>query len=214
MWRTIKAHPKLLFQVLGLTYGGTVIFYVWAVSAPQFAIRIKHVEPEAALWAGVGAQVVFLIVLPLWGRLSDRIGRKPVMFIAIGALVVLLFPLNAMLNTSGWSLFIAMSIAPFFMVGLSSIRPAVYAEIFPTRIGAVRLGVPYSIAVALFGGTAPYLLTFFSDKGMPSTFTWYATALGVISFFTVLTLPETKGIDLKSESVGAHGGRKERVSSQ
>ncbi|WP_404829330.1 MFS transporter [Epidermidibacterium keratini] len=211
IWQTIKAHPKLLFQVIGMVAGATVIYYVWAVSAPQYAINVRGIDPEGALWAGVGANLIFLIVLPIWGIISDRIGRKPVMLIALLGLAVLYFPLNAMIGTSAFSLFIAISIALIFMGGFSSIGPAVFAEIFPTRIRAVGLGVPYSISVALFGGTAPYLQTFFADRGMSATFQWYAIALGVISAIVVLTLPETKGIDLAHESVGAHGRRKVRA---
>jgi len=84
----------------------------------------------------------------------------------------------------------------------------VYAEIFPTRIRAIGLAVPYSIAVALFGGTAPYLQTYFASRDMTSTFIWYGVVLGLLSGLVVLTLPETKGIDLRDESVGAHGLRK------
>jgi MFS transporter, MHS family, alpha-ketoglutarate permease len=101
-----------------------------------------------------------------------------------------------------------MSIALIFLGGFTAVGPAVYAEIFPTRIRAVGLAVPYSIAVALFGGTAPYLQTYFADRDMTSTFVWYSVALGVISGLVILTLPETKGIDLKDKSVGAHGRRK------
>jgi hypothetical protein len=61
---------------------------------------------------------------------------------------------------------------------------------------AVGLGVPYSIAVALFGGTAPYVQTYFAERGMPAGFNWYAITLAVISILTILTLKETKGKDL------------------
>jgi MFS transporter, MHS family, alpha-ketoglutarate permease len=208
IWQTIKEHPKLLFQVVGMTVGATVLYYAWAVSAPAYAISVLHVPASGALWAGVAAQVIFLIVLPIWGIVSDRIGRKPVLFGAIIGIAVLNYPLNAMLNTSPWSLFISMSIALIFLAGFSAIGPAVYSEIFPTRIRATGLAVPYSIAVALFGGTAPYLQTYFASLGSTSTFIWYAVALGVVSGLVILTLPETKGIDLKDESVGAHGRRK------
>ena len=208
IWQTVKEHPKLLFQVIGLTMGATVLYYVWAISAPAYAINVVHVPAAGALWAGTAAQVVFLIVLPLWGIVSDRIGRRPVLLTAMLGMAVLSFPLNAMLTTSPWSLFVAMSIALVFLGAFSSIGPAVYAEIFPTRIRAVGLAVPYSIAVALFGGTAPYLQTFFASQNMTSTFIWYGIVLGVLSGLVVLTLPETKGIDLKDRSVGAHGRRK------
>jgi len=194
--------------VIGLTMGATVLYYVWAISAPAYAINVVHVPAAGALWAGTAAQVVFLIVLPLWGIVSDRIGRRPVLLTAMLGMAVLSFPLNAMLTTSPWSLFVAMSIALVFLGAFSSIGPAVYAEIFPTRIRAIGLAVPYSIAVALFGGTAPYLQTFFASQNMTSTFIWYGIILGVLSGLVVLTLPETRGIDLKDRSVGAHGRRK------
>jgi len=188
--------------------GATVLYYAWAISAPAYAISVLHAPAAGALWAGVAAQVIFLIVLPLWGMVSDRIGRKPVLLTALVGLVLLSYPLNAILGPSPWSLFVAMSIALVFLGAFSSIGPAVYAEIFPTRIRAIGLAVPYSIAVALFGGTAPYLQTYFASRGMTSTFVWYGVVLGLLSGLVVLTLPETKGIDLRDKSVGAHGLRK------
>jgi MHS family alpha-ketoglutarate permease-like MFS transporter len=208
IWQTIKEHPRLLFQVIGLTAGATVLYYAWAISAPAYAISVLHVPAAGALWAGVAAQVIFLIVLPIWGVVSDRFGRKPVLLAALIGMAALNFPLNAMLDTSPWSLFFAMSIALIFLGAYSSIGPAVYAEIFPTRIRATGLAVPYSIAVALFGGTAPYLQTYLASHHMPSVFAWYGVVLGLLSGLVVLTLPETKGIDLKDKSVGAHGRRK------
>nr|WP_253865891.1 MFS transporter [Prauserella halophila] len=211
MWATIKQHPKLLLQVIGLTVGATVLYYVWAISAPSYAISVHGVDPTSALWAGVGAQILFLISLPLWGMLSDRIGRKPVLFIASGGLLVTSVPLDALLGDQAWQLFLAMSIALLLMGGFSSIAPAVYAEIFPTRIRAVGLGLPYAIAVAAFGGTAPYLQTLFADLGNPSLFLFYAMGLMVISILVLFTLPETRATDLNDDDVGAHGRRKSPV---
>ncbi|MDT7553141.1 MAG: transporter, family, alpha-ketoglutarate permease [Pseudonocardiales bacterium] len=208
IWQTIKEHPRLLLQVIGITAGATVLYYAWAISAPAYAINVLHAPATSALWAGVAAQVVFLIVLPIWGVVSDRFGRKPVLLAAFVGMAVLNIPLNAMLNASPWSLFFAMSIALVFLGAFSSVGPAVYAEIFPTRIRATGLAVPYSIAVALFGGTAPYLQTYLASHSMTSVFVWYGVVLGVLSGLVVLTLPETKGIDLKDKSVGAHGRRK------
>ncbi|WP_275292085.1 MULTISPECIES: MFS transporter [unclassified Amycolatopsis] len=203
IWQTIKQNPKLLAQVIGLTVGATVIYYMWAVAAPSYAITVRGVPPTGALWAGVFANVVFLIALPLWGIVSDRIGRKPVLFIAIAGLLLLSFPLNAMVGHEAWQLFVAMSIALIFMAGFSSIGPAVYAEIFPTRIRAVGVGVPYSIAVAAFGGTAPYLQTLFAGNGHPSLFIVYGIVLMVISALVVFTLPETRGVDLREKTEAA-----------
>ena len=194
--RAILAHPKLLLQVIGMTVGATVMYYVWAVSAPAYAITVLDIEPTGALWAGVFANIVFIIVLPLWGMVSDRVGRKPVLILGSTALCLLLFPLTAFVQDEAWQLFVSMTIALFFIACFASIGPAVYAEMFPTTIRAAGLGVPYSIAVALFGGTAPYMQTFFAERGAPAGFNVYAIAHTIVGILTVLTLQETKGKDL------------------
>jgi MHS family alpha-ketoglutarate permease-like MFS transporter len=191
--------PTLLLRVLGLTMGFTVIYYVWAVSAPAYAISVRKIEPTGALWAGVFANLVFLAALPAWGAISDRIGRRPVLLFGAGALALLLFPLNAMIGDAS-RLFLAMSIALILIACVSSIVPAVYAEMFPTGIRAAGVGVPYSIAVALFGGTAPLLQTYFAGRGTPSLFSWYAIALIGVSVVTVLLMPETRAKDLTTET--------------
>lgn len=198
MWSQIVAHPVLLMRVIGMTVGATVIYYVWAVAAPAYAISSRGIDPAGALWAGVAANLVFLAALPLWGMISDRVGRRPVLIGNTAALAVLLFPLNAIIEREPWQLFVAMSIALFLIAGFASIAPAVYAEMFPTSIRAAGLGVPYSIAVALFGGTAPYLQTYFAEIGTPSAFTWYAIGLAVVSVVTVALMPETRGNDLRT----------------
>ena len=201
------APPKLLFQVIGLTMGATVLYYVWAISAPAYAINVVHVPAAGALWAGTAAQVVFLIVLPLWGIVSDQIGAA-VLLTAMLGMAVLSFPLNAMLTTSPWSLFVAMSIALVFLGAFSSIGPAVYAEIFPTPIRAVGLAVPYSIAVALFGGTAPYLQTYFAERGYARTgSTGMPSPSPCCPAWSSSPCRRPRG-STSSRSVGAHGRRK------
>ncbi|MDN5796499.1 MAG: MFS transporter [Intrasporangium sp.] len=199
MIRAILAHPKLLLQVIGLVIGLTVIYYTWAVAAPAYSITVRGIPAEGALWAGVFANLIFLIVLPLWGALSDRIGRKPVMLIGTVLVVLLMFPLSWFVRDQAWQLFVAMAVALVLLGSTTAVVPAVYAEMFPTAIRATGLGVPYSIAVALFGGTAGLIQTAFADAGNPAAFNWYAMAMGVISILTILSLKETKGKDLTED---------------
>ena len=197
LWSSIAAHRKQALQVIGMTCGFTVIYYVWAINAPAYAQTTLKIDPTSALWAGVVGNVVFLVALPLWGKVSDRVGRKPVLLGALAAAVVLYIPMNAILKDSAWQLALTMSIMLAVIAGVASIAPAVYAEMFPTHVRAAGFGFPYSIAIAVFGGTAPLLQAWMAEHfHSTAVFPFYAIALMLVSGATILTLPETKGIDL------------------
>ena len=84
-----------------------------------------------------------------------------------------------------------------FIAASAAIVPAVYAELFPTSIRTVGVGVPYSICVAVFGGTAPYLQQWLgTTMGVPQLFNIYAVVLLAVSAAFVFTIPETMGKDL------------------
>ena len=94
-----------------------------------------------------------------------------------------------------------MSVMLIFIAASAAIVPAVYAELFPTSIRTVGVGVPYSICVALFGGTAPYLQTWLGSTVGANAFNIYTVILLVISALVVFTIPETKGKDLAADAV-------------
>ena len=197
IWPQIVSHRKQALQVIGLTVGLTVIYYIWGVVAPSYATTALKIDRGEALWAGVVGNIVFIAALPFWGKLSDRIGRKKVLWAgAIGA-GVMHFPMTALLKDSAWQLAVSMSVMLIFIAASAAIVPAVYAELFPTSIRTVGVGVPYSICVALFGGTAPYLQQWLGTTvQMPQLFNVYAVLLLAVSAAFVFTIPETKGKDL------------------
>ncbi|ALE73098.1 major facilitator transporter [Pseudonocardia sp. EC080610-09] len=195
--RRVFSRPKALARVVFLTSGITVVYYVWSVAAPAYAITARGVAPAASLWAGAAALTIFMLLLPAWGAASDRFGRRRTLLVPGALLVVLLFPLDAMIS-DGPTLFVAMTVALVLIGAPCAIAPALYAELFPTGIRAAGLGVPYSVSVALFGGTAPYLQTLFAEIGRPGLFLAYSAGLLVVSGVAVYLLPETRGIDLAS----------------
>lgn len=195
----IVRHRKQALQVIGVTVGLTVSYYAWAVAAPGFAMT-RGVDKADALWAGVVANLVFIAVLPAWGALSDRIGRKPVLLIGFIGLAAAIFPLNAALGDSPVQLGITMAIALILIAAPASIVPAVFAELFPTRIRTMGVGAAYAIAVAVFGGTVPYLQTWVAKNIGLGAFNGYVVAALVVSAAAVLTLPETRGRDLHEQA--------------
>lgn len=196
IWSEVWTHRASALKVIGLTVGLTVAFYTWAIAAPAHAIAALGIDAERALWAGVVANLVFIAILPLWGLLSDRIGRKPVFITSGLGMAVVSFPLNAYLEDSAVQLLVSMIVALIFIAASASILPAVFAEMFPTRIRTIGVGIPYSIAVALFGGTAPYLQAWMGEEIGPNAFVTYTVVLLLISAAVVLTIKETKGKDL------------------
>jgi MHS family alpha-ketoglutarate permease-like MFS transporter len=196
-WRRILARPVLLLRVVGITGGATITVYVWSFGETSFAISQRGTNPASALWIGSVAIVIFTIALPLWAVLSDRIGRRPVMLISFVLLAVLFFPLQNLVQGKAWQLLVATGISMILIAGVLSIAPAVYAEIFPTGIRAIGFGVPYSVTVALFGGTAPYLQSYFNLHHNQSVFNWWVILLIAISVYTVLRLPESRAADLR-----------------
>ena len=196
MWPQIWRHRKQALQVIGLTVGLTVSYYIWGVVAPSYAATALKMDRGEALWAGVIANIVFIAALPFWGKLSDRIGRKPVLIMGSAGAALLHFPMTWLLKDSPWQLAVSMSVMLFFIAASAAIVPAVYAELFPTKIRTVGVGVPYSICVAVFGGTAPYLQTWLGTVGQANLFNVYAVFLLLIGIAFVFTIPETKGKDL------------------
>jgi MHS family alpha-ketoglutarate permease-like MFS transporter len=212
IWPSIVAHKRQALQVIGMTVGLTIVYYAWAISAPAHAIATRGIEPTAAFWAGVVANVIFIAVLPVWGILSDRIGRKPVLLTGALGTAVLVFPLNGIIGDSAVMLAVAMTIAMIFIAMGAAIVPAIYAEMFPTHIRTIGVGIPYSIAVAAFGGTAPYLQQLLGTTLGPAWFTIYVIVMLLISAAVIVRLPETRGKELhetdkpsRSESLSAVG---------
>ena len=198
MWRQFVTHRRQVLQILFFVVGGTVAYYVWAVAAPAYSIAVRGISSSGAMWAGVAANLLLIASLPLWGMLSDRIGRKPLLYISNVGIAVLMFPLSNMISDSALSLFVAMSVALVVMAAGLSVMPAMMAELFPTGMRASGVGVPYSIGVAIFGGTAAYVQTWFAERGAPEMFNWYVIGLLAVSVAALLTIPETRGRDLKT----------------
>lgn len=199
LWRGVLANWRTGLQVIGMTCGLTVAYYIWSVSTAAVAEKNLGYSTNAAFGAALIGNIVFCISLPLWGLFSDRFGRKVNILIALLGVAVLYIPLNNFVRagTETWRLTLAICIMLVLLGAYLGIAPAAYAELFPTKVRATGFGIPYAIAIALFGGTAPYIMSAWADK--PMWFVAYVIILLLISAGTVLTLPETKGRDLHHE---------------
>ncbi|MEU2723116.1 MFS transporter [Streptomyces smyrnaeus] len=197
LFDALRSHPRESLLIVGITAGGTIAYYVWTSYLPTYAQVNAGLDKGDALVAGTISLVFFMLLQPLGGLLSDRVGRKPLLLtFAIGFAVVCV-PLLHAVGDSLVSLLLVQCAGMVLLTGYTAIAAAVNAEVFPARVRAAGIGFPYSLAVALFGGTAPYVGTLFEELEMPDAFPWYVTALCLLSALVYLRLPERAKEDLE-----------------
>lgn len=157
--KQLAQHPREVLLVVGLTMGGTLAFYVYTTYMQKF-LRLSVGLTDMQTTAVSAASLLFAMCLqPIYGALSDRIGRKPLLigFALLGTLFTVPL-LTAIRHASGpWEAFGLIACAWVIVSGYTSINALVKAELFPASIRATGVGVPYAFAVSVFGGTAEYL---------------------------------------------------------
>lgn len=187
-------HPREAAVVMLLTAGGTLAFYAYTIYPLVFLKKTAGFSDSAATQVNAAALLVFVCLQPLAGALSDRVGRKPLM-VGFGVLGVLLsYPIFVALEgvRDGWTAFLIMVAALAIVTGYTSINAVVKAELFPAHIRTLGVALPYALANAIFGGTAPYVATWFKDSGWERGFYWYVTAMIGISLVTYLAMRDTR----------------------
>ena len=191
-----KTVIRAVLLMIAMTSGITAAHYTWTSYASTFAITQRGMDPQTAYWASVIAQSIALITLPFWGRLSDRIGRRPLLIGFSVAMVAAQFPLMGMITSDGWTLAVAATLALCIVAIPGALLAAVLSENFPTKIRTQGIGFAYSLSVAIFGGTAPYLNALFNSWSLGWLSSIYIIVLCLATALAVFKLPETRGIDL------------------
>lgn len=185
-----------LLIVFGLSAGGSLMFYTWLIYLPTHAQVEYGTEATVALTASLIAQVAFLLAILGAGVLGDRIGRKP-MVIAFGiAFIILPFPVNMFLDGTFALLLTVQLITLGALALLFGVNGAIWSEVFPTHVRAKGVATTLSAATAIFGGTAPYIITALSNHGYFNIFLVYLMVVSAATLLTGLLMKETKNIDI------------------
>jgi MHS family alpha-ketoglutarate permease-like MFS transporter len=194
---SIKAllnYPREVLLVVGLTMGGTTAFYTYTTYMQKFLkLSVGLSDTETTLVTA--ASLIFALFLqPLYGALSDKIGRKTVLtwFGVTGTLftIPLLYSLQA--TKSALMAFLLIAAAWLIVAGYTSINAVVKAELFPTKVRATGVGLPYALTVSIFGGTAESVALWFKSIGHETWFYYYLTAVIATSLLVYVTMRDTK----------------------
>lgn len=188
---------RAVLLIITMTSGITAAHYTWTSYVSTYAITQKGMDAGVAYWCSVGAQLIALTTLPLWGHLSDKVGRRPMMIMFAVLMTALQIPLTTMIGAQGWTLLVASTIALVIVAIPGALLAATMAESFPTKVRTQAIGFAYSLSVAVFGGTAPYLNQLFIDVDLAWLSSPYIMLLCVFTGTACYLMRETKGIDLK-----------------
>ena len=196
--RVLFQHPKAVLTVIGLTLGGTVAFYTYTTYAQKFLANTAGFSRETATLISTGSLFLFMCVQPLYGALSDKIGRRPLLigFGVLGAVVTVPLMSQLAVTTNPWAAWFLIICALLIVSGYTSINAVVKAELFPTEIRALGVAFPFAVTVSLFGGTAEYVALWLKNAGHEPLFYWYVSGCIAVSLLVYLTMQDTRHRDL------------------
>ena len=191
--RVLLSYPRECLTVVGLTLGGTIAFYTFTTYMQKFMINTTGLPKEQVTWINFVALIIFVALQPLIGALSDRIGRRPILIaFGIGATLFTVPLLSAVARAdSALAAFGLMLLGLIIVSGYTSINAVVKAELFPARIRALGVGLPYALTVAIFGGTTEYVALGLKNIGHESWFFFYVAGCGLISLLVYVFMGES-----------------------
>lgn len=197
-----KRNPKEFIQTCGMEIFMNVTFYVVLVYLLTYQETALGFDAGRAALLSTLASALALIIVPLAGIASDRLGRKPVLMSAAIALTVLSVPLFMLMNmNSDWASFVSTFGLAFILAIILGTHAVTVVELFPTRTRQTGLSIAYAVTAALFAGMAPYALTWLIDRtGSTLSPGFFLAVVGIVGIVTVASIPETRGIDLLKES--------------
>jgi MFS transporter, MHS family, alpha-ketoglutarate permease len=191
--RILLSYPRECLTVVGLTLGGTIAFYTFTTYMQKFMINTAGLPKEQVTWINFVALLIFVCIQPAFGALSDRIGRRPLLIaFGVGATLCTVPLLTAVSHTqSALPAFGLMMVGLIIVSGYTSINAVVKAELFPARIRALGVGLPYALTVAIFGGSTEYVALWLKNIGHENWFFFYVAGCGLISLLVYVFMGES-----------------------
>lgn len=190
----LREQPKQVALVFGLAIGSNVSFYAFTTYMQKYLVASAGFAKDTASLICSAALIFYIVIQPILGALSDRIGRKPLLYWTWIGGIIATVPLFHAIGAaqSAFSAFLLICVAYLIISGSSATSAVVKAELFPPHIRALGVGLPYAISQAIFGGTAESLALWFKSVGIESAFFWYVAACMGVALVTTFFVPETR----------------------
>jgi len=196
----LARHPRALLVVLALTAGGSASLYTFTTYMQKFLVNTAGMDVNVVSFVMTAAIVFFMLLQPVIGALSDRIGRRKCLLVFSGVMTTGAVPLLSALSTvsgAGEALMLV-SLALLILTFYTSISGLFKAELFPQHVRALGVSLGHSVAAAVFGGSAEYIALWFKQAGHEPRFFWYIALLCAGSFVTALAMAEPRRVTMKT----------------
>jgi MFS family permease len=188
-WEHVREHWRQILVSIGLVVGGTVTTYINVSYLPTYAANYLGIPLRQAFMV-LGFDVMIMVILiPLFGILSDRIGRKPILVTTLGLYLAVIYPLFYWLNLNpDWQrLFFIELVFCVLLAGFFGVFATAVAELFPKHIRSSGLGISYNLTVMLFGGFAQFIVTgLIAWTAKPIAIVYYLLFAMTISFIAAI----------------------------
>lgn len=205
----VLRYPRAFWVVLGITCIGSLSFYVFTTYMQKYLINTGGLNKGLVAEIMTVCLFVFMLLQPLVGTISDRIGRKNSMLIFAIGMIVLPVPLLAAIGTQqspvivGLYILLAMVVLSFY----TSISGIVKAEMFPAHVRGLGVGFTYAIGNSLFGGSASYVALFMKKQGIGDVFPWYVVLIAVLGLIAILAMHDNRHHSTLDNPDGSAYGR-------
>lgn len=200
--RTLARYPREVLIVIGLTAGGTTAFYTYTTYMQKFLKLSVGLSDNQTTMVSAGSLIFAACLQPIYGALSDRIGRRPLLiwFGLMGTVFTIPLLRSLQSATSAGSAFVLIAAAWLIVAGYTSVNALVKAELFPTRVRATGVGLPYAITTSMFGGPAESIALWFKSIGHESWFSYYLSSVIAISLIVAIAMRDTR----RHSALGRH----------
>jgi len=193
-FRALFNYPREVLIVVGLTAGGTTAFYTYTTYMQKFLKLSVGLSDSQTTMVSAGSLVFAACLQPIYGALSDRIGRKPLLiwFGLMGTVFTIPLLRSLQAASSAGAAFVLIAAAWVIVAGYTSVNALVKAELFPTRVRATGVGLPYAITTSIFGGPAESIALWFKSIGREGWFSYYLTFVIAIALVVSIAMRDTQ----------------------